>query len=175
MPQCGNQMATRPTDELVCVGCINGAFGIRGTVRLQSFCEYPEAIADYFPLFSEDGTREFRIEIEGRTASGLSARVDGVDTREQASALKGTKLFAERSRFPELDENEYYAADLIGLTAFGASGEKLGMVKAVHNHGAGDVLEIAGGNNTYLLEFTSETVPEVAISESRIVVNENAL
>ena len=74
-----------------------------------------------------------------------------------------------------MDENEYYAADLIGLTAFGASGEKLGMVKAVHNHGAGDVLEIAGGNSTYLLEFTSETVPEVAISESRIVVNENAL
>ena len=175
MPQFGIQMAKRLTGELICVGCIDGAFGTRGAVRLHSFCEHPEAIADYLPLFSEDGTREFHIEIAGRAASGISARVDGVDTREQASALRGTKLFAERSRFPELDEDEYYAADLIGLAAFGTSGEKLGMVKAVHNHGAGDVLEIADGDNTYLLAFTSETVPKVAISESRIVVNENAI
>ena len=175
MPQCGNELAQHSIDELVCVGCIQGAFGIRGTVRLQRFCEYPEAIADYLPLFSEDGTREFRIEIKGRTAGGLSARVDGVDTREQACALSGTKLFAERSRFPELEEDEYYTADLIGLAAFGASGKKLGTVKAIRNHGAGDILEIAGEDNIYLLAFTSETVPKVALSESRIVVDENAL
>ena len=175
MPHCGSETSLRPIDELVCVGCIKGAFGVRGSVRLQSFCEYPEAIADYFPLFSEDGGREFRIEVEGQTAGGLSAKIDGVDTREQACALSGTRLFAERSRFPELEENEYYAADLIGLAAFGASGRMLGTVKAVHNHGAGDILEISGGNNTYLLAFTSEAVPKVAISEFRIVVDENAL
>ena len=175
MPQYRGELAKRPIDELVCVGRIRGAFGIRGTVRLQSFCEHPEAIADYLPLFSEDGTREFRIEIEGQTAGGLGARIDGIDTREQACALSGTKLFAERSRFPELEEDEYYAADLIGLAAFGASGKKLGTVKAVHNHGAGDILEIAGGDDAFLLAFTSEAVPKVAISESRIVVDEDAL
>lgn len=175
MSQCGSESVQRSIDELVCVGRIKGAFGVRGTVRLQSFCEHPEAIADYLPLFSEDGGREFRIKIEGKTAGGLSARVDGVDTKEQARALSGTKLFAERSRFPELEEDEYYAADLIGLATFGASGKRLGTVKAIHNHGAGDILEIAGGDNTYLLAFTSETVPKVAISESCIVVDENAL
>lgn len=175
MSQHGSELAQPSVDELVCVGCIKGAFGVRGSVRLQSFCDYPEAIADYLPLFSEDGAREFRIEIEGQAAGGLSARIDGIDTREQASALRGTKLFAERSRFPELDEDEYYAADLIGLAAFGASGRKLGTVKAIRNHGAGDILEIAGEGNTYLLAFTSETVPKVAISESRIVVDEAVL
>ena len=175
MPRSRGELAKRPIGELVCVGRIKGAFGIRGTVRLQSFCEHPEAIADYLPLFSEDGAREFRIEIEGHTAGGLSARIDGVDTREQACALSGTKLFAERSRFPELEDDEYYAADLVGLAAFGAAGKQLGTVKAIHNHGAGDILEIAGGDDTYLLAFTSEAVPNVAISESRIVVDENAL
>lgn len=175
MLQCGSELPRRPIDELVCVGCIRGAFGVRGSVRLQSFCEYPEAIADYLPLFSEDGAREFRIEIEGQAAGGLSARIDGVDTREQACALSGTKLFAERSRFPELDEDEYYAADLIGLAVFGASGSKLGTVKAIRNHGAGDILEISGEDNSILLAFTSENVPKVEISESRIVVDEAAL
>ena len=175
MPRCRGGLAKRPIDELVCVGRMKGAVGIRGIVRLQSFCEPPEAIADYLPLFSEDRVREFRIGIEGHTAGGLSARVDGVDTREQARALSGTRLFAERSRFPELEDDEYYAADLIGLAAFGASGKELGTVKAIHNHGAGDILEIAGEDDTYLLAFTSEAVPNVAISESRIVVDENAL
>ena len=175
MSQHESELAQPPIDELVCVGCIKGAFGVRGSVRLQSFCEFPEAIADYAPLFSEDGAREFRIEIERRAAGGLSARVDGVETREQASALSGTKLFAERSQFPKLDEDEYYAADLIGSAAFGAAGRKLGTVKAVHNHGAGDILEISGEGNSYLLAFTSETVPKIAVSESWIVVDENAL
>lgn len=159
---------------VVCVGEIAGAFGVRGEVRLKSFCERPEAIADYSPLAAGDG-REFRLTEVRSAPRGFAARIDGVGTREEAQALKGVMLYAKRSRFAETDADEFYQADLIGASAYGLSGELIGTVSAVHCHGAGDILEIADADGTRLVPFTRDAVPDVVMAESRIVVDESLL
>lgn len=157
----------------VCVGAIAGAFGVRGEVRLKSFTCEPEAIAGYGPLETEDGTRRFDVTLTGRTGNALVARLTGVPDKEAADALRGTRLYVERARLPDPDEDEFYHADLIGMEVFDAGGTPLGKVTAVLNHGASDLLEIAppGGGDTVLLPFTRAAVPTVDLGRGRIVAD----
>ena len=117
--------------ERVCVGAIAGAFGVQGDVRLKSFCGNPEDIATYGPLTNEDGTRSFKIRLKKSVKNGFAARLSEVVNREAAEALRGTRLYAERDKLPDLPEDEYYHADLIGLTVLDTGGTELGRVKAV--------------------------------------------
>jgi 16S rRNA processing protein RimM len=133
------------SDTRVIVGAIAGAFGVKGEVRLKSFCADPAAIADYTPLYSKDGRRFATVVLTGAAANALTARIDGVATKEEADALKGTELYAERDQLPSLPDDEFYHADLIGLPVYDAGGQLLGKVKAVLNHGASDLLEIHQG------------------------------
>ena len=157
----------------VCVGALAGAFGVRGEVRLKSFCAEPEAVARYGPLSTEDGTRRFEVTLTGSVPQGFSARLSGVTTREAAEALKGVRLYADRDRLPALPEDEFYHADLIGLEVADPGGRVLGRVSAVHDHGAGDILEIApaGGGATFLVPFTRAAVPTVDLARGRIVAD----
>jgi 16S rRNA processing protein RimM len=160
-----------PKNQL-CVGAISGSYGVRGEVRLKSFCAEPTAIAEYGPLYSEDGTRSFKVTLTRPVAGGLGARIAGVDTKEQADALKGITLFVSRDKFPSLPDDEYYHADLIGLEVRDTGGVMLGKVTAVHNHGAGDLLEVGvAGATSILLPFTMATVPTVDLGAGRIVVD----
>ncbi len=161
------------SEARVCVGAIAGAFGVTGEVRLKSFTTEPEAIGAYGPLSTEDGARSFRFEISRAVKNGFAARIDGVTTKEAADALRGTKLFAERDALPSLPDDEFYHADLIGLAVHDTGGRFLGRVTAVHNHGAGDLLEIAGtGLKTpALLPFTQAVVPTVDLTAGRIVAD----
>jgi len=129
-------------EDRVCVGAIAGAFGVRGEVRLKSFCALPGDIAAYGPLWSEDGARRFEVMVKGQVKNGLSARLSGVATKEQADALRGVRLYAPRDALPNLPDDEYYHADLIGLEVTDTGGTMLGRVKAVLNHGASDLLEV---------------------------------
>ncbi|SMX39244.1 ribosome maturation factor RimM [Maliponia aquimaris] len=160
------------TDK-VCVGAIAGAFGVQGEVRLKSFTADPLAVQDYGPLTTEDGSRSFEVEITRDINNGFSAWLTGVDTKEQADALKGTRLFAPRDRLPNLPDDEYYHADLIGLQVFDTGGAPLGAVKAVMNHGASDLLElqVPGKSRTVLLPFTLAAVPTVDLASGRIVAD----
>ncbi|WP_428927815.1 ribosome maturation factor RimM [Marinibacterium sp. SX1] len=160
------------TDRL-CVGAIAGSFGVRGEVRLKSFCAEPEAIATYGPLATEDGAREFSVRIVRRVKNGFAARLGGVATKEQADALKGTRLYVDRDRLPAPADDEYYHADLIGLDVFDTGGTRLGRVKSVLNHGATDLLEIHGPGlkQTILLPFTLAAVPTVDLSAGRIIAD----
>lgn len=158
-------------DELICVGAISGAFGVQGEVRIKSFCAMPEDIASYGPLWSADGARQFKVKLTRGVAGGLAARVKGVETREEAEALRGTELFAEKARLPRLPDDEFYHADLIGLEVRDTGGTLLGQVKAVHNHGAGDILEVSGGGSSLLLPFTLANVPTVDLQAGRIVAD----
>ena len=163
---------TRP--DRICVGAIAGSFGVQGEVRLKSFCSDPEAIAGYGPLWTEDGARSFTVKLtRANVSGGLGVRLSGVLTKEQADALKGTQLYVDRDRLPSLPDDEFYHADLIGLTAQDTGGVVLGTVRAVHNHGAGDMLEILGpGMKTALLvPFTLAVVPTVDLAAGRIVVD----
>lgn len=157
----------------ICVGAIGGAFGVRGEVRLKSYCAQPEAIAAYAPLFTEDGKQNFTVRLTGSTNNGFTARLSGVATKEEADALRGTELFADRDRLPNLPDDEFYHTDLIGLPVFDTGGAPLGTVRAVYNHGAGDILEIfaPGAKSTLLLPFTRAIVPTVDLTARRIVAD----
>lgn len=157
--------------ELVALGVISGAHGIKGEVKITSFTEDPAMIADYAPLSDKDGTREFKI-IRARVHKGnvLIARIEGVDDRNGADALKGEELHYDRSLLPETDEDEFYYSDLVGLAAHDEAGALYGTITSVQNFGAGDLLEIAleGQKKTQFLPFTKDVVPHVDIAEGRV-------
>lgn len=158
--------------DRICVGAVAGAFGVKGEVRLKSFCADPGSIAAYAPLWTEDGTRSFSVRITRPIPGGLAARLGGIATREQAEALRGLRLFADRDRLPALPDDEFYHADLIGLAVLDTGGAVLGRVRAVHNHGAGDILEIqAPGGRAILLPFTRAIIPTVDLGSGRIIAD----
>lgn len=159
--------------DRVIVGALGGAFGVQGEVRLKSYCADPAAIADYTPLYAEDGRSFAQIILTGQLKNGFTARIDGVATKEDADALRNVNLYAERAVMPSLADDEYYYADLIGLTVVDTGGTTLGMVKNVMDHGAGDLLEITvpGTSETILLPFTQAAVPTVDMTARRIVAD----
>lgn len=164
---------TNTDPDMICVGAIGGAYGVRGDVRLKSFTADAEAIADYGPLVTGDGAMEFEVEVLGIVKNGLSVRLSNVATKEQADALKGVQLFVPRDRLPDTAEDEYYYTDLVGLEVRDTGGTVLGTIKSVQNHGATDLLEIHGPGlkSTVLLPFTLAAVPTVDISAGRVIVD----
>ncbi len=159
--------------DRVCVGAIAGAFGVNGEVRLKSFCAQPEDVASYGPLYSEDGSQSYTITLTKSVPNGFAARLSGIATKEQADARKGVRLYADRDRMPDLPDDEFYHADLIGLEVRDTGGTLLGSVRAVQEYGAGDMLEIHGPGlkATVLLPFTRDAVPTVDIAAGRIVAD----
>jgi len=157
--------------DRICVGAIAGAFGVQGEVRLKSFCAQPEAIAAYAPLWTEDGKRSFTLKMTRGAGNGLTARLSGVTTKEQADALRGVELYADRDRLPHLPDDEFYHTDLLGLQVLDTSGRPLGIVRAVHNHGAGDILDVAGPGGGLLIPFTKAAVPTVDLTLGRIIAD----
>ncbi len=163
---------SEPSD-MICIGAIAGSFGVRGEVRLKSFAAQPEDIAAYGPLATEDGTQSHTVTLAGQAKNGFIARLSGIHTKEEADALRGTRLFVARAKLPGLPDDEYYHADLVGLDVFDTGGALLGQVKTVLNHGASDLLEIAlpGTPETVLLPFTQASVPTVDLAGGRIVAD----
>jgi 16S rRNA processing protein RimM len=159
--------------DLICVGAIAGAFGVHGELRIKSFTADPLAIEDYVPLTDETGSRSIDLELLREIKNGYAARIEGVDTKEDADALKGLRLFARRDQLPSLPDDEYYYSDLVDLAVFDTGGQQIGKIKAVHNHGAGDLLEVIvpGQSKTVLLPFTLDAVPTVDLSAGRIVAD----
>jgi len=155
----------------VCVGVIKGAHGVRGLVRVKPFTEVPEDIAAYGPLGDETGSRLYRLTVSSRAKDTLLVRIEGVGDRDRAQALAGTRLYVPRAALPEVEEEEtFYHADLIGLSAEDRDGRFLGRVKAVHNFGAGDILELEGGGGSPMVPFTRAAVPLVDLDGGRVVI-----
>jgi 16S rRNA processing protein RimM len=161
------------SDERVCIGVVVGSFGVRGDVRVKSFCANPEDIETYSPLLSEDGQKSYPITLNGAVKHGFSARLGDVATKEQADAMHGVRLFTTRDRLPSLPDDEYYYTDLIGLKVLDTGGAEIGLVKDVLNHGAGDLLEVHGPalKASVLLPFTLASVPTVDLAAGRIIVD----
>jgi 16S rRNA processing protein RimM len=156
---------------LTCVGAIAGGFGVQGDVRLKSFCAEASAIASYGPLTTDDG-RSFDVRLLRPIAGAFAARLSGVVTREEAEALKGVRLYVPRDRLPALPEDEFYHADLIGLAVVDPGGTRLGTIRAVLDHGAGTILEIARPSlPDLLLPFTRAAVPTVDLALRRVVAD----
>jgi 16S rRNA processing protein RimM len=164
--------------DRICIAQIGAAHGLRGEVRLRSFTQDPAAVTSYGTLESEDGTQRFEIEALRPGKDHFVARLAGVGDRNAAEKLTNLKLYVPRDRLPPTeDADTFYQSDLIGLEAVTAEGAALGTVKAVHNFGAGDLIEIApaDGGTPLLVPFTADAVPAVDIKARRIVVVPPAL
>ncbi|HEY3947984.1 ribosome maturation factor RimM [Phenylobacterium sp.] len=162
-------MAEKPSD-LILVGRVAGAFGVKGEVRITSFTAEPLALVGYKTLLREDGQVGLTL-TGGRAAKGgVVARAQEVATREEAEAFRGLKLHVPRSILPEPNEDEFYIHDLIGMDVVSLEGDLLGTVKSVRDFGAGDLLEVAPTTGeAWWLPFTREAVPEVQMDAGRIV------
>lgn len=159
--------------DMIEVGAIAGAYGVRGELRVKSYCAVPEDIEIYKPLYSEDRSKQFHLAILRPIKNGFAARIAEVATKEDADALRGVTLWAERDQLPSLPDDEFYHTDLMGLAVYDTGGVLLGTVKTVQNHGADDLLELqlAGTSATTFLPFTKAAVPTVDLTAGRIVAD----
>ena len=155
----------------ICVARIGAPQGVRGAVKLWTFTEDPLAVRDYGPLLTKDGARQFEVAHVREAKDHLVATIKGIATREDAERLNGIELYVAREKLPDTGDDEYYHADLIGLAAVNAANEPLGRVVAIHNFGAGDIIEIAPVRGpTMLLPFTNAVVPTVDLAGGRVVI-----
>src|SRR5258708_22548139 len=156
----------------ICVARIGAAHGVRGAVKLWTFTEDPLAVTRYGQLMTKDGARQFEVTHLREAKGHLVATLKGIATREEAERLNGVELYVARDKLPATSEDEYYHADLIGLAAVNAAGEPLGRVIAIHNFGAGDIIEIAHPDGaTMLLPFTNAVVPTVDLASGPLWVD----
>jgi 16S rRNA processing protein RimM len=155
----------------ICVARIGAAHGVRGAVKLWTFTEDPLAVTRYGPLTTRDGARSFEVAHVREAKDHLVATLKDVTTRNEAERLNGLELYIAREKLPATGDDEYYHADLIGLAAVTTGGEPLGKVVAIHNFGAGDIIEIAPPSGaTMLLPFTHAVVPTVDVAGGRVVI-----
>ena len=157
----------------ICVARIGAAHGVRGEVKLWSFTEDPAAVAHYGPLETQDGTRCFEIEALRAAKDHFVARIAGVSDRDAAEKLRNIELYIPRARLPKIEEADtFYHADLVGLDAITPDGARVGTVHALHNFGAGDIIEIAPaeGGDPLMLPFNETTVPKIDVAARQVVV-----
>jgi 16S rRNA processing protein RimM len=160
------------TTAQICVARIGAPHGVRGQVRLWTFTEDPYAVLDYGPLSSKDGKRTIEVDNVREAKGHLVATLKGVTDRDAAARLNGVELYISRDALPDTEDGEYYHADLIGLAAVNAAGEAIGRVVAMHDFGAGDIIEIAPPSGpTLLLPFTDAVVPTVDIAGGKVVID----
>lgn len=160
------------TTQLVCIGAIAGAFGVRGDIKIKPFTDDPKAVTSYGPLLDEHGNTLLSAK-KGRMAKAfLVVSAPEVTTREQAEALKSTKLYVPRSALPAADEDEFYYTDLIGLPVETTNGEAKGKIKAIHDFGGGDILEIqTPGEKDWYHPFTKLAVPIVDVKAGKVIID----
>jgi len=156
----------------VCLGVVTGPHGVQGAVRIKSFTEAPEDVARYGPLTDETGVRRFELRLIGAGKGVVIARLAGVENRNQAETLRGLRLYLPRSALPQPDAEEYYHADLIGLEAVLGDGTPVGRVRAIHDFGAGDTLELTRpGASPVMVPFTRAVIPSVELAAGRLVLD----
>lgn len=157
----------------VLVGVVVAAHGIRGDVRIQSYCEEPADIAAYGPVSDQTGKRGWTIGVSGVVRGNLVARLDGVTDRNAADALRGVRLYVPKSALPATADGEWYHADLIGLAARGVDGTDYGKVLAVEDFGGGTLLELSRGpdGKPFLMPFTEAAVPVVDVAGGAVTVD----
>ncbi len=161
--------------NLICVAAIAGAFGVKGEVKLKSFTQNLMDCVHYGPLLSETGRIILTVQASRPVKDAVAVRANEVQTREGAEALKSTKLYVPREALPETQEDDFYYVDLIGLDIKSMSGQRMGTVIAVHEFGAGDMLEIkppksADKQASYFHPFTKAAVPKVDIAAGRLII-----
>ena len=165
------------TKKRICLGQIGKANGIQGHVRVKPFTGEPEALSDHGKLEDESGKTSFKVASLRAIKGGmLVVKFKGVNDRNAAEALNGTKLYIDRDKLPDVDdEDDFYIEDLLGLDVVTTSGEAYGQVANVDNYGAGDLIDIKPDNgSSVLVPFTKEAVPEVDLAGRKITIDPEA-
>jgi 16S rRNA processing protein RimM len=160
-------------DRRLCLGVVVGTHGVRGVVKIKPFTEDPLDVGAYGPLSDESGRRSYELTVHGVHKGSLLAGLSGVGDREAAQALKGLRLYVDRSALPEVEEEDaFYYADLLGLRVEGTDGTAYGTVTQVDDHGAGDVIEVTDAKGKIRVwPFTKEIVPTVDLANRRLLVD----
>jgi 16S rRNA processing protein RimM len=168
----GKKPATK-LENPVLMGVIGAAQGLRGEVRVKPFTDDPLAIGEYGTLYGADG-RAFEV-LDVRQAKEMAViRFRGVNDRNQAEALNGTQLFVERDSLDDddLDEDEYFYADLEGLEVRDGEGNSYGIITAIFDFGAGDILEITqSGKRAQMIPFSENSVLEIDFDGGTILID----
>jgi len=157
-------------NDWVCVAAVATAHGIRGALKLRCFTERPEDAVAYGPVYDNKGKRLFALEVIGQSRGGLLVEAEGVHDRNAAEALRGVELFVPRKVLPDLEPDEFYHSDLQGLEVRRADGTRLGVVRALDNFGAGDILDVlADDGRSFALPFDRATVRTVDLERGLVV------
>ena len=158
--------------SLTCVGIIAAPHGVRGQFFLRSYTENPEDIMAYGTLYNASQSQSYDIRLRGTKKDGFIAEIAGVSSREVIEKLRGRKLYVLKDKLPELDEEEFYYTDLVDLKVMCEDNTLYGVVKAVHNYGAGDIIEIIlqSTGKTELFPFTKKIIPSVNVADGYVVI-----
>ncbi|GJL90470.1 ribosome maturation factor RimM [Hyphococcus sp.] len=166
-------------EKRICLGAFAGAHGVKGETRVKTFTQNPSNISSYGLVETEDGAKQFHLKfIKGLKDGFVLVRAPQINTREDAEALKGVRLYVNRSALPEPEEDEFYLDDLVGLKAVDETGAAIGVVTAVYNFGADDLLElgdIPDVKGVRLVPFTKANVPEIDLGKQRVTVSRAAM
>ena len=155
------------------LGVVTGVQGLKGDVRVKTFTEAPEKLGEYGTLRTPDGRRLEVASLRASRRDGAVVRFKGVDDRQSAECLVDAKLLVERTALPQTAPEEFYHADLIGLRVQDSEGRQIGEIRAIHNFGAGDVIELERlGGGTLLLPFTHDFVPKIDFANGCVTVSE---
>lgn len=163
------------TGRWVVIGTIGAPHGVKGAVRVNTALEDPIQLQHYKELQLGDGRRLHLLSARSDKGAVVVAQFKGVDTRDAAQALTHQTLSVPRELLPKTNEEEFYHVDLIGLRAVNSAGETIGIVSAVYNFGAGDILEIKTNQDSLMLAFTENFVPEVNLTKGLLIVSSVAL
>ncbi|MGI8526384.1 MAG: ribosome maturation factor RimM [Pseudolabrys sp.] len=159
--------------ERICVARIGAPHGVRGEVKLWPFTQDPTAAGGYGVLETKDGMRTFTIEALRQASDHLVARFKNVNDRNAAAALTNIDLYVPRNRLPAIEEDDtFYHSDLVGLDVVDKDGAQIGTVRALHNFGAGDIIEIMplGSGEPLMLPFNEIVVPEIDLDKKQVVI-----
>jgi 16S rRNA processing protein RimM len=159
--------------ELISVAKIIDAHGIKGEVKLKSFTQSQLDLFDFKELLDSSGVSKYKLKKKSITAKHIIASIAGITNRNQAELLIGTSFYVKRLSLPKIeDEQEFYYNDLIGMDILNQQKQKIAVVRAIYNFGAGDLIEIEHPNgNLEILPFSNKVVPEINISKKYLIID----
>ncbi len=162
----------RLDDGRLRIAKIVGVHGLKGAVRLKLFLDDPAALYDHGEITDRDGVA-YDISLGHQQKGHWVGMIEGIEDRDAAAALQNTSLYVDQAARPDLDEDEFYAADLVGLKAVTSEGSVLGKVVSLDDYGAGSLLEIAlkAGGAPLVVPFTQEVVPVIDVAAGQVTVD----
>ncbi|MBP7580141.1 MULTISPECIES: ribosome maturation factor RimM [Vogesella] len=159
--------------DLVVMGFVRGAFGVRGWVKVQADTQYADSLFDYPQWWlKKDGEwKPYTFTDGSAQPKGLVVKFDGVDDREIAAGMRGMQIAIARDQLPAAADDEYYWIDLIGLDVVNKEDIVLGKVAELMETGANDVLVVRGDTDERLIPFVSDYIVDVDLAAKRITVD----